>query len=70
MTGGVAMKANKTAGFVGSVPKESLELRAKSLELRAGVGRWREWENGRGEKNRGKGVLDVLWMFGRFGVEI
>ena len=28
------------------------------------------WEGGRGEKNRGKGALDVLWMFGRFGVEI
>ena len=40
------------------------------MELIAGVGRWKEWEDGRGEKNRGKGVLDVLWMFGRFGVEI
>ena len=39
-------------------------------EWEEGDGKMGGWEGGRGEKTGGKGVLDVLWMFGRFGVEI
>ena len=55
MKGEEAMKAYKIAGFAGPVPRE--------MGVKMGV-QLRVWRGG------GKGVLDVLWMFGRFGVEI
>ena len=39
VTGGVAMKANKTAGFVGSVPKEMGVKMGVELRVWRGVGR-------------------------------